>query len=476
MLKLSIIIPAYNRADTLSQALEYLTVQEVNTDFDIEIVVVDDGSTDHTSQVIKDFSKRMKTLTSDYIPRDEYSNRSRTKNRGAFISNGDVLVFMDTGILVPRNFCLKIYERYKHENLKDTNLALIHYMYGLWVDPSFDDMSIIDGITPDNINNYQDRMHRNSAWIDYREGLFDLVHDDLDQLDAPWSVAWGLGFTVTKRLFDKTGGFDESFMDWGGEDKDFTFRLFKQGAQYKAERDAFGIHLPHPVTTRIDKTINSLMARKKIHTKNFEMDTELYTIYPGLYFNNVMSKFNKLVISDVIPKEYSNNLLNHINHRYLKSTTHSLILGSDCVSFISNLQTTHVFAHNLSSYKIIKENFSERTVNYLLGFDTPYEDGYFDLVIVTDFIRLLGPVLQKALLEELSRISRYTLIIYTNQFISLLKEIDGGPWSSLDEIKEVAKSVDLKEINKTSIDKHSIVQLATNRVWLGSYKSVGYTT
>jgi hypothetical protein len=53
-------------------------------------------------------------------------------------------------------------------------------------------------------------------------------------------------------------------------------------------------------------------------------------------------------------------------------------------------------------------------------------------------------VLQKAVMRELGRISRSTVMIYTDHFTSLVKEIDGGPWLNLDEIINVAESVDLK--------------------------------
>ena len=61
MIKLSIIIPAYNEekriGKTLERILEYLNKRM----FDYEIIIIDDGSTDNTIEIVSKFKiKRMK--------------------------------------------------------------------------------------------------------------------------------------------------------------------------------------------------------------------------------------------------------------------------------------------------------------------------------------------------------------------------------------------------------------------------------
>ena len=48
---ISIIIPAYNAADYLAQTIESVLNQTYS---DFELILIDDGSTDRTSEIIKD--------------------------------------------------------------------------------------------------------------------------------------------------------------------------------------------------------------------------------------------------------------------------------------------------------------------------------------------------------------------------------------------------------------------------------------
>ena len=52
--KVSVVIPTYNRAHLLPRAIQSVLDQTYQ---DLEIVLVDDGSTDNTEEVIKDFKE-----------------------------------------------------------------------------------------------------------------------------------------------------------------------------------------------------------------------------------------------------------------------------------------------------------------------------------------------------------------------------------------------------------------------------------
>ena len=55
MIKVSIIMPVYNSEKYLSMALESLLNQTLK---DIEIICIDDGSTDNSMQILEDFQKK----------------------------------------------------------------------------------------------------------------------------------------------------------------------------------------------------------------------------------------------------------------------------------------------------------------------------------------------------------------------------------------------------------------------------------
>lgn len=54
---ISIIIPAYNAADYLAQTIESVLNQTYS---DFELILIDDGSTDRTREIIKDYNAKMR--------------------------------------------------------------------------------------------------------------------------------------------------------------------------------------------------------------------------------------------------------------------------------------------------------------------------------------------------------------------------------------------------------------------------------
>ncbi|MCE0497071.1 MAG: glycosyltransferase family 2 protein [Methylacidiphilales bacterium] len=82
----SVIIPTYNRADMLRETLESVFAQTFE---DYEVIVVDDGSTDHTVEILRGYP-RVKVLTQ--------TNRGpgAARNHGVSRSSGQYLAFLDS--------------------------------------------------------------------------------------------------------------------------------------------------------------------------------------------------------------------------------------------------------------------------------------------------------------------------------------------------------------------------------------------
>jgi glycosyltransferase involved in cell wall biosynthesis len=97
-LDVSIIICTYNRKELLRRALESVASQEMNETFSYEIVVVDDGSTDGTHEVVKEFA--MKTQVSVNYVRENGCGIAHVRNVGVRESRGDWIAFTDDDQLV----------------------------------------------------------------------------------------------------------------------------------------------------------------------------------------------------------------------------------------------------------------------------------------------------------------------------------------------------------------------------------------
>lgn len=84
----SIIVPTYNRAGIIVNTLNSLRNQEYKN---FEIIVVDDGSTDNTDEVVKNISDERIT----YVKK-ENAERAAARNFGAAIAKGDYVNFFDS--------------------------------------------------------------------------------------------------------------------------------------------------------------------------------------------------------------------------------------------------------------------------------------------------------------------------------------------------------------------------------------------
>ncbi|MFN3336151.1 MAG: glycosyltransferase family 2 protein, partial [Thermomicrobium sp.] len=89
----SIVIPARNEAATIERALDSVLAQAWPLER-LEVIVVDNGSSDRTAAVVRQFAQRHRELPVRLV----YEPRlgvSRARNRGARYARGRVLLFLD---------------------------------------------------------------------------------------------------------------------------------------------------------------------------------------------------------------------------------------------------------------------------------------------------------------------------------------------------------------------------------------------
>src|SRR5262245_27326295 len=87
MPRVSVIIPTFNRADLIGETVESVLSQTFD---DFEIIIVDDGSTDSTKEVIRRFDGPINYLY------QENRGLSCARNRGFDASSGDYVCFLDS--------------------------------------------------------------------------------------------------------------------------------------------------------------------------------------------------------------------------------------------------------------------------------------------------------------------------------------------------------------------------------------------
>ena len=117
----SVIITTYNRAEVLKEALESYFKQSI-ADVDYEVIVVDDGSTDETAQVVKAFQRKHKNL---HYWHQENQGQGVARNKGISKAKGEVVVFGQDDIIPTNDF---LYEHQKfHYLYPEENSAVLGF-------------------------------------------------------------------------------------------------------------------------------------------------------------------------------------------------------------------------------------------------------------------------------------------------------------------------------------------------------------
>ena len=107
---ISIIIPCYNAEQTLERCLDSVVSQYYQN---LEIIIVDDGSKDQTSDIYTKFKKE------DYrikVIRQNNSGVSKARNVGLKAVTGDYMCFVDSDDWVEKNYCEELYNILAAEN------------------------------------------------------------------------------------------------------------------------------------------------------------------------------------------------------------------------------------------------------------------------------------------------------------------------------------------------------------------------
>ncbi len=92
---ISIIIPAYNEEDRLPKTLEKVATYVKKDPDNFEVIVVDDASTDKTSEVSKKFQEKIKNLKILRLEKSLFDGKGWAVNKGVLASIGDIVLFTD---------------------------------------------------------------------------------------------------------------------------------------------------------------------------------------------------------------------------------------------------------------------------------------------------------------------------------------------------------------------------------------------
>jgi glycosyltransferase involved in cell wall biosynthesis len=191
----SVIVPVYNGSATIEACLNALAHQSISPD-SYEIIIVDDGSTDNTSQVVTAWSNRHPHLRCQQL-RQSNTGPAAARNRGAQIAQGWLLLFTDADCQP----CTTWIETFAKIFAADATISAAMGAY----------------------TSEQKTAAARFAQLEFEERYVGMATRATIDLVATYSAAF------RRDVFLKETGFDPSFPKANNEDVEFSFRLSRQG-------------------------------------------------------------------------------------------------------------------------------------------------------------------------------------------------------------------------------------------------------
>ncbi len=209
---ISVVMPTYNRADAIGLTLQHLAKQTLSPDL-FEVIIIDDGSTDNTSEVVA-----VQELPFDirYYPGPN-RGAAAARNLGVSRALGDFILFLDCDIIPTP----ELLETHLVSHRTNDNVCVILGKVQSWTD--------------------------SQLWGERVCNVYDVGHNYGDSIRTiAFYMAYTANMSVKRALIEKINGFDESFSSSGFEDVEFAYRASLEGALQIYQPSALAFH-NHPL-------------------------------------------------------------------------------------------------------------------------------------------------------------------------------------------------------------------------------------
>jgi len=199
---LSLVIPSYNRAALIGATLDSALRQRLPF---LEIIVVDDGSTDHTAAVLAQYAGRIRVIQ---LANGGVQN---ARNTGVAAAGGDYIVLCDSDDLLEPDYSATIAGWLAAH--PDYDAVYTNFV-------TFDERGVhADKFSLAPAGFFEGARRSDGFWHDI---------PDLYLRTLSYQPLFPSGSVIRKTVYQRIGGYDVRFNGVGGEDWEFTLRLIGQ--------------------------------------------------------------------------------------------------------------------------------------------------------------------------------------------------------------------------------------------------------
>ncbi|WP_255266936.1 glycosyltransferase family 2 protein [Priestia megaterium] len=329
-IKVSIVMPTYNKYHQTSLSLYGLSKQTF-PHAEYEVILVDDASSDNTSNILKEVDVPFKFK---YIQMKQNKGRSSVRNIGINHAEGDLLIFLDGEMLAPPAFIENHYKHHVHEsNLVVTGAMHYEGVY-TFIMPDYNEDQVahlkeLVGRDPEYrklYENYeQTKQHSNVPCplvtkedidtnrfqrLSFPNRYFlnsGLKHfgERLEGFTLPYISFLSGNVSVRKANLKKSGLFDETFVGYGAEDWELGYRLYKNGVQFVLDPSTVAYHQEHGISKR--KVKEQWGNHYRFVKKHPNIDVLILSLewkeLPFMHLHQTLVEYNQL--EERFPNEYN---------------------------------------------------------------------------------------------------------------------------------------------------------------------------
>jgi glycosyltransferase involved in cell wall biosynthesis len=227
---LSVVLATYNRAETLRETLRHLADQEIDP-INYEVIVVDDGSPDHTRTVVEQWIDKAPFR----LTYQRHSNRGPgyTQNRGLEVARAPIVLLMADDIwMSPQALKAHLAMHAAHPGEEVAVLGRVQQS------PSLDQSVFL------------------RTWDPFR--FSDLV----GQHELPYYKFWACNISAKREFVLRHGPFQEHLGEAAHEDPELGYRLSRGGLRILYCPDALGFH--HHIMT-----LEQACRRRRVQGRKF---------------------------------------------------------------------------------------------------------------------------------------------------------------------------------------------------------------